>query len=635
MKSLWLVLLSAGLLWAQSVFDLSSLSKPNSTLPFSQVHHDHTGTLDLLGALEAEYQPLSRHNLGYLDHPVWIRFTLHNPSNETQRFILHSPRANTNYLDLYLIRTDQSIEHYAIGLLQPKEAKPLMHNYPAAGLILEADERLTLYARIVNFGPTEAHFILSTPTQFSLATLVESVLWGLMGGLLLGLIIYNTMIFFQLRIWIFLPYVVVGAGFLIFYYTLNGFIFILLPWLSPTPWMLLTVMMPPLILIGMVAFAMLFFQTREIAPRYHRVLQGFLLFLTGVFLLTLGADRWPEWLIALSPAVSLMMLVVVFLTLPVALIGMRHHIPGSGYYLIGQAILALSLCVTLMATVGLLTLGELFRAVAPFGVLLDLVLLSLAMGLRIRRIKEEREMDRRLLLLQSRFAAIGQTVGNITHQWKVPVVRLGTLLTEMEAHLEHKSPQEAKEAIYELLPSLHSSLSYIHQVTEDFQGFYTNDHARAPFCPIEHIIEIENLLSGKIASGMATIRISTSHESIRITNFANAFGHVMIILIDNALDIFKERQTENGTIHIDLTLTEEWLTVTVEDNGGGIRLEPIGAIFDPFVSQKLSRTSGMGLAIAMMMTKERLHGTLEAANTAKGARFTLRIPSLPQTLKAI
>ena len=64
---------------------------------------------------------------------------------------------------------------------------------------------------------------------------------------------------------------------------------------------------------------------------------------------------------------------------------------------------------------------------------LEMILFTLAIFIRLRDIVETKQKDERLILSQSHFSTIGQMLRNIAHQWKVPAVRLGTLITEMES----------------------------------------------------------------------------------------------------------------------------------------------------------------------------------------------------------
>ncbi len=98
----------------------------------------------------------------------------------------------------------------------------------------------------------------------------------------------------------------------------------------------------------------------------------------------------------------------------------------------------------------------------------------------------------------------------------------------------------------------------------------------------------------------------------------------LLNLVINALQAV-ERQ---GRIEIQAGVAEGTLSVTVRDNGPGIPLEKLAAIFDPYFTTK-PEGSGLGLWIAQQIVSAH-GGQLRAQNAPTGgALFTVQLPLKP------
>lgn len=72
-------------------------------------------------------------------------------------------------------------------------------------------------------------------------------------------------------------------------------------------------------------------------------------------------------------------------------------------------------------------------------------------------------------------------------------------------------------------------------------------------------------------------------------------------------------------------MNDELLTITVEDNGGGVDESVIKTIFEPYVSTKSLNGTGLGLYMSKAIIQDHFKGSLEVINTEKGAKFTITV----------
>ncbi len=99
---------------------------------------------------------------------------------------------------------------------------------------------------------------------------------------------------------------------------------------------------------------------------------------------------------------------------------------------------------------------------------------------------------------------------------------------------------------------------------------------------------------------------------------------LVVILVDNAI----RHSPEGGDVNVRIRTDGREATLTVDDQGPGIRAEDLPHVFDRFyrASGAPGTGTGLGLAIAAWIT-ERHDGRIEAADRPDGgARFTVRLP---------
>jgi C4-dicarboxylate-specific signal transduction histidine kinase len=106
---------------------------------------------------------------------------------------------------------------------------------------------------------------------------------------------------------------------------------------------------------------------------------------------------------------------------------------------------------------------------------------------------------------------------------------------------------------------------------------------------------------------------------------AGEIEHILINLLDNALEALKQVPGGQGQITLRTWIETGWVCLAVSDNGPGVPEHLKGSLFD--LSQS-SKPDGMGLGLWLARyLVERHGGTLQSIVTPSGgACFELRVP---------
>jgi signal transduction histidine kinase len=102
---------------------------------------------------------------------------------------------------------------------------------------------------------------------------------------------------------------------------------------------------------------------------------------------------------------------------------------------------------------------------------------------------------------------------------------------------------------------------------------------------------------------------------------------VLLNIINNARDVLIEKQIVNPCIKITAYEKDEYVVLYIEDNGGGITVEPKGKIFEPYFTTKSdSDGTGIGLYMSKIIVDKNMKGKLTVRNTQDGAKFAIFVP---------
>ena len=97
---------------------------------------------------------------------------------------------------------------------------------------------------------------------------------------------------------------------------------------------------------------------------------------------------------------------------------------------------------------------------------------------RLRTMEELRRKDR-LLMQQSRLAAMGEMIGNIAHQWRQPLNSLGLLVQGLS--LQYEMGDLTNESLHADTTKAMQVISHMSRTIDDFRNFFRPDKAKVSF----------------------------------------------------------------------------------------------------------------------------------------------------------
>jgi len=231
---------------------------------------------------------------------------------------------------------------------------------------------------------------------------------------------------------------------------------------------------------------------------------------------------------------------------------------------------------------------------------------------------EELRSKEQLLIQQSRLAAMGEMMGNIAHQWRQPLNLLGLIVQEL--NISYKKGFFSQQLLDGQVAKAMEVIQHMSRTIDDFRNLLSPDRSQVTFSINELVEKVLSIMQPK-----AKVEVSAEDECFA-EGTRNEYSQVIINIIANAHDVFRERQIRDPRIAIRIFRENDRSVVTIADNGGGIPAEIIGKIFDPYFTTKgPDQGTGIGLFMSKTIIERSMKGALTVRNTEVGAEFRIEV----------
>jgi signal transduction histidine kinase len=241
------------------------------------------------------------------------------------------------------------------------------------------------------------------------------------------------------------------------------------------------------------------------------------------------------------------------------------------------------------------------------------------------RLKAEEELRtrERLLIQQSRLAAMGEMISNIAHQWRQPLNTLG-LIVQRLPHF-YDAGKFDRDFLVTNTKEAMNHIRHMSATIDDFRDFFRPDRERIIF----NINNAVNQAISLIETGFKAqnIELQTLIEGDpTVDGYPSRFAQVILNILFNSRDALLERGKDKGLIRIESRREGERVVLTIRDNAGGIPDDILDKVFDPYFTTKgPDRGTGIGLFMAKSIIENSMGGSITARNCDEGAEFRIEV----------
>ncbi|NQY94300.1 MAG: HAMP domain-containing histidine kinase [Campylobacteraceae bacterium] len=241
-----------------------------------------------------------------------------------------------------------------------------------------------------------------------------------------------------------------------------------------------------------------------------------------------------------------------------------------------------------------------------------------------KQLLELRHKDK-LLIAQSKLAAVGETLAHIAHQWKQPLSQINSVVLNIEADFEDK--KLSKEVLEDHLNEIEKMTFYMSDTIESFNTYLQPSGSIEYFSMKDAFDTSFELLYKLLESRRIECKLEIIEDSF-VKGIKKEFVQALLVLLNNARDVLIEQKIKYPKIHIRIHKIDNKAVFEILDNGGGIKDKYFDKIFDPYFTTKPhSQGTGHGLCMAKMIIEKSMHGTLNVKNDENGAKFSIFLTS--------
>lgn len=261
-----------------------------------------------------------------------------------------------------------------------------------------------------------------------------------------------------------------------------------------------------------------------------------------------------------------------------------------------------------------------------------------------KHMEEMLDKKNQILTQQSKMAALGEMLENITHQWRQPLSLILSTTTGLKLKIEFD--QLEQNFLLESVDNIISSVEHMNSTINDFRDYFKADK-QARYFNFDKIVDKSLLLvQSKLKNNL--IEIKKDIKAKDIYGFENEFIQVLINIITNSVYVFEHGDFKEKLIFIESKEIEvcgeevdkdvascKCIEIKIYDNAGGIPENIIDKVFHSHFTTKGDEGTGIGLYMSAEIVNEHMKGFISVnnkkykheGNEYKGAEFTILIPS--------
>ena len=228
-----------------------------------------------------------------------------------------------------------------------------------------------------------------------------------------------------------------------------------------------------------------------------------------------------------------------------------------------------------------------------------------------------------------RLAAMGQTIAMLSHHIKniLQGIRGGSYLIEMG--LSGDDPSVVKKG-WKIVEKNQNKISSL--VMDMLTFSKEREPERAPADLNEVVGDVVELMNSRADELDVELHWQPDDELAALVFDAEGISRAVLNVVTNALDAASENQ-QNGCVNVSIEKSDDgaWVSILVDDNGPGIPDDVRNNLFNPFVSSKGARGTGLGLPVSEKILKEHGGKILVESLAGEGTRFNLQMPAVRST----
>lgn len=241
---------------------------------------------------------------------------------------------------------------------------------------------------------------------------------------------------------------------------------------------------------------------------------------------------------------------------------------------------------------------------------------------RLRTLTREQSATRDRMVHAERLAALGELAAGLAHEIHNPLDGMLECLRYLDDD-PGKSPRADK-----YYPLLRNGLERIARTMRQMLRFArSGEQVSLEACSVRGLLaEMELMIRPRLEGGRVRLNMHTDGTCVCLCN-RDGLAQALLNLVLNAAE--SAEANERPEVRVGTACDEQWVYLTVDDNGPGVPDDLRQKVFDAFFTTKAAgKGTGLGLSVSRQIVRA-VGGDIklaEGAGPLGGARFIVRLP---------
>ncbi len=582
---------------------------------------DSSKSLTIKDILEKKdkFEKIQKYNLGFTKDVTWLHLHLKNTKNEILLKRFYSKTSGLDLVDVFIVKDKHIIKNYKLGDFRKHKNRDNHFRIQYFDQRFMPNENIDIFIRTLTRANMDIKWHIKGISEFNSYYSVQGMIYAFIFGILSLATLVSFVLFLLLKSKYYLIYCIFTLSSILYQSTTMGFFY-----QFHTPIYLNTIFgysLPILAMISLGLFPLYFFSIKKDEFKIMRVLLKISISILSIFCivmlfypLDLNILYYAKYYVLIY-----LLLILTLLTLSIRLFIAKKE--NSTNFLIANLLLLFFIFTYIGTILGFLKPTILFNYLLAMGAISQDIFLGFTLIYANYLIKKKEEKNTELLNEYSKLSFIGQSMINISHQWKTPINNIYSSINHIEIAQEFND-KDLNKIINKNLKRIKETSLYLKETAYNQLDFYKRKENIEEVMVYEEIKYVINLIENEFSKKSIHIKLNCDDKlSIKIEK--NYFLNIIMILLENSFKIFEKRKTQKPYISIEVNKIKDQIKIIYKDNAGGLDKQSLSKIFDKDYSS--NESTGIGLYLAKEIIIHKLKGNISVENTPEGLSFKLLI----------
>lgn len=324
--------------------------------------------------------------IGYTTSVYWHRLVIDNDTDSSSHIYLEWSYPRLEYLQAFIIESGEVVETVEMGASLPFSArKNRLHHAFVYPTQFEAHKQYEIIFKVRTNSSMVTTFFVSSDSAMVEAVAMKYWISGSFYGLAIGLLIYNLILWLNIREKPYLYYVALSLSNMLFVAAIDGLSYRLWPQL---PWLQVNCNYLFVATCGLflVLFAKSYLNFQDVSKRWNSIFNA-----CAVTYIVLALLVFVIPMRIIGPAVMIFTLLAIPFVFYGVLERYRSGYKPALYFIIGWSVYVLSVIYSIFVVIGVFNGFMYIPEVVKISVAFELMVFSLALGYRINQLKQEKK----------------------------------------------------------------------------------------------------------------------------------------------------------------------------------------------------------------------------------------------------